>query len=287
VQLQLPFDSDPILPRIRERLLAVHGPQRGAERHDPTSQFVKAMIGTRCLDAISDAAFLRLRLNFPSWDMLPDAQPAAILPLLADVTHASDKAIRLVDCARLIRDRRGRFDLAFLAGWTADHAMAWLQKLPGIGPEVAASTLNFSSLRMRVFAADPHVLRTSWRLGLVPSLRGSARDLRLLNEHLPDSYDADDLYELCWLLKMHGQRRCHRRLPDCGACPLAEFCAHRRADAALTAEARQTDDIAPAMEAPLATTAMTLADLPASSTCRANAVSERFSLRGIENAPVT
>jgi endonuclease-3 len=264
MQLQLPLDTDPMLPRIRERLLAVHGPQRGAERQDPTSQLVKALIGTRSPDAASDTAFLQLRRHFSSWDMLPDAQPDAILPLLAEVTHASDKAMRLVDCARLIRDRRGRFDLAFLAGWTADQAMAWLQKLPGIGPEVAATTLNFSSLRKRVFAADTHVLRTSWRLGLVPSPRSSGRALRLLNEHLPDSYDADDLYELRCLLKTHGQRRCHHRLPDCEACPLAEFCAHRRAGTAAAPEAGRAGDIAPAVEAPIATGAIALADLTAS-----------------------
>jgi endonuclease-3 len=263
MQLQLPLDSDPILPRIRERLLAVHGPQHGAERHDPTSQLVKAIIGTRSSDTASDTAFLQLRRHFSSWDMLPDAQPAAILPLLADVTYAPDKAVHLVDCARLIRDRRGRFDLAFLAGWTADQAMAWLQKLPGIGPEVAATTLNFSSLRKRVFAADTHVLRTSWRLGLVPSPRGSARDLRLLNEHLPNGYDADDLYELRWLLKTHGQRRCHHRLPDCEACPLAEFCAHRRVGAAAAPEARCPDDISGPAEAAIATAATALANLAA------------------------
>jgi endonuclease III len=259
VQLQLPFDIDPILPRIHARLLAVHGPRRGQERHDPTSQLVKAMISTRSLDAASDAAYLLLRRHFSSWDLLPDADPTAILPLLADVTHASDKAMRLVDCGRLIRDRRGRFDLAFLAGWTADQAMAWLQKLPGIGPEVAAAALNFSSLRKRVFAADTHVLRTCWRLGLVPSSRGSARDLRLLNEHLPDSYDADDLYELSWLLKTHGQARCHPQLPDCEACPLAALCAHRRADAA--PQVRPPEDVAGTVIAPIATAAMALADL--------------------------
>ncbi|SEC32448.1 endonuclease-3 [Rhizobiales bacterium GAS188] len=236
MQLQLPFDDDPILPRIRARLIAVHGPQHDAERADPTTQLVKAMIGSRSLDVVSDAAFEQLRRHFPSWDMLPDAEPAAILPHLAEVTYASDKAMRLIDCARLIRDRRGRFDLAFLDSWTADHAMAFLQKLPGIGPEVAATTLNFSSLRKRVFAADTHVLRTCFRLGLVPGPRGSARELRLLAEHVPDSYDADDLYELHWLLKAHGQARCHHRLPACDACPLADLCAHRQAGAATPSE---------------------------------------------------
>ena len=233
MQLSLPFDAAPILPRIRERLLAAYRARRDTDRLEPTSEFVKAMLAQRGPDAAADEAFRKLRAQFPSsWDGLPDAEPAALLPSLAGLTYASDKAVRLVDCARLIRERRGRFDLAFLETWTAEQAMGFLQRL-GIGPDVAAATLNLSSLRKRVFAADTQVLRIAFRLGLVPSPRGSAREHRLMASRMPDNYDADDLYELHWLMKAHGEARCRQGQPDCSTCPLASLCAHHNGGAAV------------------------------------------------------
>lgn len=86
MQLSLSLDDRPILPRIKTALRDVYGPQRDADRQDPTTQFVMVMLSPRTLDTVSIAAFLRLRARFNSWEALPDADPEAILAIIHDVT---------------------------------------------------------------------------------------------------------------------------------------------------------------------------------------------------------
>ena len=184
------------------------------------------MISSCTLDTVSNPAFKRLEAALPSLDMLPDADRDMIARIIWDVTYAPDKARHLVAAARIIRDRRGRFDLTFLSDWTVSDAMSWLCQLPGIKSKVAAVILNFSTLRKRVLVVDRHVLRVFKRLGLLPDKTGYDKGFRMLMRLVPDDWDADDLYELHWLMKMHGQTRCRHHEPFCASCPLAKLCTH-------------------------------------------------------------
>lgn len=226
MQRTLPLGLAPVLPPIRNRLLAVYGPQRDVHRHDPTTQCVKAMISSCTRDQLSEAAFQRLQIYCPSWEVLPDINPAAIVPIIPEVTDPSVKAFRLVMAARTVRDKSGVFNLDFLGGWPVEDAMSWLQLIRGIKAKTAAAILNFSSLRKRVLVVDRHVLRVSKRLGLVPDTAGFQRGFRILMRIVPDNWDADDLYELHWLVKRHGQERCRHERADCRGCPLADVCVH-------------------------------------------------------------
>src|SRR5687768_137718 len=115
MQLSLPFGTLQRLPPIRDRLIAVYGPQSDERRHHPNTQFLKAMISSCTRDAVSNAAFARLRTSLLSLEELADTDPDAIVRTIWDVTYASDKARRLVEAAGIICRHRGRFDLAFLA----------------------------------------------------------------------------------------------------------------------------------------------------------------------------
>ncbi|MEA2996849.1 MAG: endonuclease [Alphaproteobacteria bacterium] len=224
MQISLALDADPKLPRIRDLLIAVHGPQRDALRHDPTSQFIKAMLSSHTFDSISDAAYLELHARLPSWDALADFDPADLAAVVPDVTHTSNKAIHLVTSARIIIARRGRLDLAFLARRSVEHAMAWLLPLPGVGWKVAAVTVNFSTLRMRALVVDRHVLRASRCMGLLPPTADFTRGFHMLMRLVPDNWDADDLYELHWLMKKQSQTTCSHPHIARDSCPLGRFC---------------------------------------------------------------
>jgi hypothetical protein len=92
----------------------------------------------------------------------------------------------------------------------------------------AATTLNFSVLRKPVLSIDIHVLRTSWRLGIVAHAADFDRAFHALMRLVPARWDADDLYELHWLMKLHGQMRCRHHRAICDGCPLAPMCAYRQ-----------------------------------------------------------
>jgi endonuclease-3 len=46
----------------------------------------------------------------------------------------------------------------------------------------------------------------------------------MLMRLVPDDWDADDLFEFHWLVKLHGQKVCFHDAPACFRCPLRALC---------------------------------------------------------------
>jgi endonuclease-3 len=239
MQFALLFEQTPLLTRLRARLAAVLGPQRDAERLDPTSQLVNAILSARTRDAISLAAFARLRQRYHPWERLRRAEAFEIECLIRPVMYADVKARWLPKALDMIVAQTGGLDLAFLGARPVDDALAWLRQLPGCDMRNAATTINFSTLRMRALSIDTHVLRIGHRLGLLPASADTARAYAGLMRLVPDAWDGDDLYELHWLLKQHGQQVCTFAAPKCGACALRDLCPRRIAKAELTTETQR------------------------------------------------
>lgn len=232
--MQLSLFPDPILPLIRQGLTPLHGLLEGEERYQPTEQFVISFIGSRTRDEVAADAFTRLCARFPRWEMMLSAKPAAIITLLGEVQYAPIKAEHLLATLHRLHGQRRTLDLGFLADWPVDIAWRWLQNLPGVGPKIAAATLNFSSLRKPIFVVDTHILRLAKRLGLVSAKAGFAQAHRLLNGLIPNDWSERDHYQLHWLMKSHGQKICRHRAPQCGECPLRNVCQHYRDQARKT-----------------------------------------------------
>lgn len=224
MQLSLPLGRDRLLPDMRNRLVDAYGQMRGGPRHDPTSQCFKAMISSCTQDAVSQEAFWTLKDRFPCWDELADSTPGAIVALIRDVTYEADKAANLIEAAQYIKAYRSRVDLEFLGSWDAQAALGWLRRMRGVKAKSAAATLNFSTLRRRVFVVDRHVLRVFKKLGVLDERADFERGFRRLTRRMPDGWDADDLYEFHWLVKRLGQDTCRHGSPDCGQCPLSDIC---------------------------------------------------------------
>ena len=229
MQLSLALDPDPLLAKVRDRLLQVFGPQRDEERHDPLSQLVKAMISVRTLDAISQAAFVRLMTLFPSWEALASADPEVIAHIIRDVTRAPDRARFLVATFQMLQRQLRYMNLDALSEWPVEAALAHLRDLPGVGPKTAAAVVSFSTLRQRVFVVDTHCLRVAVRLALLPPKASFERAHQGLMRLMPDDWNADELYELHWLMKRLGQEYCTHGSPRCSNCPLRHLCHSRKA----------------------------------------------------------
>lgn len=224
MQLSLALAPDPLMFDMQERLVEAYGEMRNGPRHDPTSQCFKAMISSCTQDAVSQEAFWALKDRFPCWDGLADSTPAQIVELIRDVTYEADKAANLIDAARHIRARRGRVDLEFLGSWDTQAALGWLRRMRGIKAKSAAATLNFSTLRRRVFVVDRHVLRVFKSLGVLDERADFERGFRQLTRRMPDAWGSEDLYEFHWLVKRLGQSTCRHGSQHCSLCPLRDIC---------------------------------------------------------------
>ena len=220
------FGQSAELATIRDRLLGLFGPQGDEIRLDPISQFIRSFLGSQTYDQVSWDAFAALVRHYQDWNKLADASPQDLAARISTVTYFEDKARDLLPALRRIRAYGGTLDLAFLRDWPVDEALRWLEMSQGVGRKIAAATLNFSSLRKRAFVADTHVIRVLARFGFVkPNADGLAvYDVVMA---AAGDFDADDLYELHWLLKYLGQNICTHGRADCRACPLETACMKR------------------------------------------------------------
>ena len=221
MQHGLPFQS--LLPQVRTRLRQMRGPMRHDRRMPPILQLIYAIISGRTLDTVSWAAFERLVVCWPEPEAMMAARPEDIQAVIFDVEHAEPKSRWLIAALRTLYNQHGDLTLGFLSQLSTEAAFRKLRNLTGVGPKVAATTLNFSSLKRRIMVVDTHVARVVGRLGFACH-RDLGRAHAEFSEWLSPAWDGDDLYELHWLFKRHGQEVCTQERPACGRCPLADLC---------------------------------------------------------------
>ena len=126
----------------------------------------------------------------------------------------------------MIRARSGHTNLNFLIGLEIETALFQLEQIHGVGPKIAAATLNFSTFHGRVFVVGTHALRVLRRFGFVGA-NATIEDTYNAVMAAADDFDADGLRELHWYLKSLGQKTCSHARALCVSCPLSDICLHR------------------------------------------------------------
>jgi endonuclease-3 len=232
MQYALPFAAGNPLLRIHGLLLDRFGPVPACHRLDPVGMLVFAMLSGRTRDEIAMRTFVDLEERLESWEQLAGMSPAAVEPLIANVTFAARKARHLPAALQEIIRRRGRLDLGFLAAWPVEEARHWLERLTGVGPKTSMAVLNLSSLHLRVLMVDTAHNRVARRLGIVPEKADIARATRLLNRCLPLCWTADDTEDHHVLMQRLGRALCVHARPCCAECPLLATCRTAAASAA-------------------------------------------------------
>lgn len=219
-----PYEQTLFIEQVHGRLLKHFGSPGPWFHPDPVSQLVLGLIGGRTYGAVSLAAYMRLVERFPSWEAVRDGKQEDIHEVIFRVTFADVKAPRLQAALRSVTEQRGRLDLDFLAERKVADAMEWLMHLPGVGPKVAAVTLNFSTLRMPALVVDTHHLRVLRRLRIVREKAGLAEAYGVAMSRMPAGWSAAAMDEHHQLMKQLGQSSCRHRNPECGNCPLRDLC---------------------------------------------------------------
>jgi len=224
MQTLFDFEPSPLLPRLRDALRVLFGPQTPKVRLDPVSQLIKSLISARTFDHVSAEAFARLRRAYPNWERLKSAAPVHIQAAIEQVTFADQKARQLPILMQAIEHKAGSLSLDLLGDWPVGQAMTWLQQLPGVGAHSAAAALNFSTLNKRAVVVDTNVHRVARRLGLSGRGAEAAQSHEALMALAPGDWTAETLYELHWLMKGLAQSICTDNAPACGRCPLKAMC---------------------------------------------------------------
>jgi len=122
-----------------------------------------------------------------------------------------------------ITARYGSLTLDFLARYRTDKIREWLEGFEGVGAQVSAAVVNFSTLRRRALCVDANHLRVTQRLALTPRADAETTETRLMRL-VPEAWDAAMLDEHHSLVKLHAQTLCTFAEPRCSACPLLGEC---------------------------------------------------------------
>lgn len=204
---------------IMTRLGASYGPRPWHARNEPITELIQTILSQNTSDLNSGRAFTALWDAFGRWSAIEAAAVDQIEQAIRAGGLAKIKAARIKAVLRQIREERGNFDLSFLGQLPTSQALAWLTRLPGVGPKTARCVLLFA-LGQPVIPVDTHVHRVARRLGLINS-RASAAQAHDLLEALvaPEAAYAFHMY-----LIEHGRRVCKAPRPQCHRCVLAKQC---------------------------------------------------------------
>ena len=133
------------------------------------------------------------------------------------------KARHLIETCRLLLERHG--------GEVPRQREA-LQALPGVGRKTANVVLNVA-YGEPTMAVDTHIFRVANRTGLAPGKTPLQVEQGLL-QRIPKRFLRDAHH---WLI-LHGRYTCTARAPKCGACSVAAWCDHAKAQAKASSQAR-------------------------------------------------
>jgi endonuclease-3 len=97
-----------------------------------------------------------------------------------------------------------------------------LERLPGVGRKTANVILN-TAFGEPTIAVDTHIFRVSNRTGLARGKTPLEVEKRLVRL-TPDEFRKDAHH---WLI-LHGRYICKARKPECGRCPIVEWCEYRK-----------------------------------------------------------
>jgi endonuclease-3 len=204
-----------------ERLEGVHGRAEHPGTSPALDMLIACILSQHTSDANSHRAYARLRERFASWADVAEADVGAVEEVVRCGGLGPTKARTIVRSLGAIRAAFGDLSLEPLRHMGNDEARAVLLRLPGVGPKTAAIVLCFAMGRP-VLPVDTHVFRVAWRTGLVDRRMGEARAHEALGAVVP----SDLVYRFHVCLIRHGRATCRARVPDCGACAIADMCAY-------------------------------------------------------------
>jgi len=144
-----------------------YGLPRQERRHSLLDILIQTLLSQNTNDRNRDLAFQRLKVRFPKWEEVFRARPQSIVSAIRPGGLANQKAKRIREILRWIKESKGELSLASLKKMSNEEIEKTLGSLKGIGPKTVHCLLLFG-LGREAFPVDTHVLRVGKRLGFIP-----------------------------------------------------------------------------------------------------------------------
>jgi endonuclease-3 len=160
-----------------------------------------------------------LKNRFPRWENVLEARTKSIVSAIRTGGLAEQKARRIHEILRWIKEREGKLSLSFLKKMDSEEIKKTIGLLKGIGPKTLHCLLLFG-LGRDVFPVDTHILRTGKRLGLIPEGMNAEKAHKWVVPFVPKKKSLS----LHLNLIRFGREICKARNPSCSKCFLRNEC---------------------------------------------------------------
>ncbi|KAH7280664.1 hypothetical protein KP509_36G007900 [Ceratopteris richardii] len=185
---------------------------------------VATILSQNTTEANSRRAFASLKMKFPTWESVYNADPKAVEDAIRCGGLAEIKSTRILNILKTLHEERGKLCLEYVHQLSTDEIKYELSRFKGVGPKTIACVLMFH-LQHNEFPVDTHVFRITKMLGWVPVQADREKAYLHLNHRIPDHLK----FDLHCLLVTHGKRcpRCAKggraQRPADGPCPLVDL----------------------------------------------------------------
>ncbi len=186
---------------------------------DALDILIETILSQNTNDRNRDKAFQRLKTRFPHWEDVLGGKTKWIVSAIRPGGLAEQKARRIHEILRWIKEREGRLSLSFLKKMDSEKILEIIGALKGIGPKTLHCLLLFG-LRREAFPVDTHILRIGKRLGFFPVGMDAEKAHSWMVPFVPKGKSLS----LHLNLIRFGREICRARNPQCGVCFLTNEC---------------------------------------------------------------
>lgn len=193
-------------------------PQRQGQG-DPLNILIETILSQNTNDQNRDRAYRRLKTCFPRWENVLEAKTKSLASAIHPGGLAAQKAKRIRNILRWVKEREGRLSLSFLEKMSSEEMKKTMGALKGIGPKTIHCLLLFG-LKKEAFPVDTHILRIGKRLGFIPEEMGAEKAHSWMAPIIPKKKSLS----LHLNLIRFGREICRARNPLCSLCFLKMEC---------------------------------------------------------------
>jgi endonuclease-3 len=197
-----------------------YGSPNPRSKRAPLDVLIESILSQNTNDVNREAAFLKLKRTFSSWEEVLVARLPSIEAAIRPAGLYKSKSRAIKDLLRYLMRVHGRLDSRFLCKMESAEALEELTQLKGIGVKTVSVALMFGCGRSDVFPVDTHILRVSKRLGLLPGKATAEKAHLVLGAMVPEGSGPSLHLNMIRL----GREICRARRPMCGACFMTERC---------------------------------------------------------------
>ena len=174
---------------------------------------IETILSQNTNDRNRDKAFQRLKTRFPHWENVLETKTESIVSAIQPGGLAEQKARRIHEILRWIKEREGRMSLSFLKKMDSMEIKKTIGSLKGIGPKTLHCLLLFG-LRREAFPVDTHILRIGKRLAFIPEGMNAEKAHSWMVPFIPKGKSLS----LHLNLIRFGRSVCKAKNPSCSTC---------------------------------------------------------------------